>query len=243
MSYKFSIKIPIWVHILILLLCFLSLFMLLTAEELDDILTSTIFFVILIPVEFILIYLQMSKKGGIEVDERTLIVYNIPRRIIPLEQIDHIEIGYNGNKNSMRIRYFEKEKLKSLHFGQSYSESLTEIAEKIKSLIEKRENKDLYTESIQKQLIIETFNKKKLLLVNIFFTGTYLVFFVPLSFASFMERKPFLYILFGVLLIVEILLSFMTYRKSIKLLKRMYISFVLFLIAVIFFVIEIVLNM
>lgn len=243
MTYKFHIKIPIWVYIFIFAFAFLMLWMALTGDEIQEHIAGYISFAVLVGVGTCLFFLQIGKKGGIELNDKSLIIHNIPLKKILLEQIYDVEVGYNGNKKNMRVLYYEKNKIKSVQFGQAYSESLSNIAELIRSQTRKLSKEFNFPKSDNNEGIVKDYNRGRSMILNWALPSNYILLSMLVYFVDFFKLKILIYVIFGFLFLLEIALSFIYYRGNIKITKRILISFLLFSSVAIFLIVEMLLKL
>ena len=240
MNYRFHLKLPVWVYIFIFAFSSLMLWMALTADESREYLTGYIGFTVLVFVGGYLLFLQIEKKGGIELNDKSIVVHNIPTKTIQLNQIHKVEVGYNGNKKNMRILYYENKKIKAIQFGQAYSEPLDNIAELIK-LNKTRVGNEVDLSGIENfEQLEKDHNRSRVTLLNWALPGNYILLIFLVYFIDLIEFKTVNYVVFSFLFLLEITLSIFYQKGNIKITKRILISFLVFFCAVIFFIVEMI---
>jgi hypothetical protein len=217
--------------------------MALTSDETREYITGYIGFAVLILVGSYLLFLQIRKKGGIELNNKSIVVCNIPSKTIQLNQIHKVEVGYNGNKNNMRILYFENKKIKTIQFGQAYSEPLDNIAELIR-LNKTRVDNESYLLGIENfEQLEKDHNPSRVTLLNLVLPSNYLLLISLVYFTDIIETKTLYYVIFGFLFVLEITLLIFFQKGNINITKRILISFLGFFGAVIFFIVKMILSL
>ena len=236
MQHRFHIRVSLFVYLFLLFGSFCALWLAINVEEPYKIVFSYLGFIFLISIAINLLFLQISKRGGISISSNYLYVYNIRTLIIPLSNIQDIKVGYNGNKNNMIIRYLRENKIKKIGFGQVYSDSLIYIKDHIDSVISQLQKTDNVNNTIEKDSINQQHNYKQESILCSFLSLNYLLLSLFVYIVDFIDSKNVIYIVFGIIFFVEVILSTIQYRKHIIITGRLFISFILLLCSSVFMI-------
>lgn len=143
----------------------------------------------------------------------------------------------------MRILYYEKKKIKTIQFGQAYSEPLDNIAELIR-LNKTRVCNEIDLSGIENfEQLGKDHNRSRVTLLNWALSGNYILLIFLVYFIDLIEFKTMNYVVFSFLFLLEITLSIFYQKGNIKITKRILISFLVFFCAVIFFIVEMIQNL
>ncbi|MGE0002848.1 MAG: STM3941 family protein [Candidatus Izemoplasmatales bacterium] len=241
MSERFYSKTPFWIYVVLILVAIVFVFLIRDSETTFNVVMGYFGLFLMIGILFLFGYLQFVRKAGIEIFEQSLTHHSIRSREIKFAHIIDVHLIEISYTKFLEIYYLDQSKVRTIRIADTHPlpvRKLVELLQKKKEIFD-QEHAD---EMLQHHQIAHRYFEKKIpSVLNLWSLAPFPFLLFAVGFLDFFfQYRLVSMIVFGVLFLIQIVFALLSYNKKISLVQRVKLSVIVLLVAVLFFVAEIV---